>query len=242
MGLSMTVVLVLYRKAEQTRYFPALSQSLIKHGHTKIVLVTYDGHVDEAGIELFRTSPGVDLTRVTVDRDRDRDPGLFLDGSDLSLDNPALLLAWSRGVEVIPSGHPFVALDVATLILRPLDEVVPRIQPRHYTLALAQGLTATGRPRYLPGVLYGVGGPIAVNTMDSCCRECRSVMNRGDRTAIERTYGSALSAAYVMAKSKADEGGGAVFGTIPRGWITSDERPSDEAGIVRFVDVEGTVR
>jgi len=232
----LTVVLAVYRKAEQTRYFRALSESLVKHDQRRIVLVTYDKVADEAEVEALRAIPGVSLMRVIIDRAND--PDFAASAESPLLDNPASLMAWARGVQLVAIGQPFVALDLATLVLRPLGEVIPRMQPRHFTLALAQGLTATGRPRVLPGVLYGVGGPLTVRTMDSWWREARNMLGRGDHEAVIRTYGSALSAAWMLSKSRADEGGGAIFGTIPKGWVSTDEHPSDEAGIVRFVNGE----
>jgi len=241
---TLTVVLAIYDRAEATRYFPALWKSLVKHGHEEIVLVTYEGRVDEAEVAELGGIPGVSLTRVEMNRERDPDFAACVDEQRGLLDNSVSLAAWARGVRLLSVGRPFVALNVATLVLRPLDEVIPRIVPRRYGLATASGLTATGRPRVLPGVLYGTGGPLTVRTIESWWRETAKILGQGDRAGIERTYGSALSAAWMLAKSRADEGGGAVFGTIPNGWISACgdgsvrvvSKEEEATGIVRFVD------
>lgn len=231
-----TVILAIYDKASETRHFPALYESLLKQDHRDIVLVTYDEVVDETEIGVLRAIPGVSIMRASVDRMRDPEFVDLLQRKEV-LDSPASLMAWARGVQLVPMGRPFVALDLSTIALRPLDEIIPKIQPHGYTLALSKGLTSTGRPRVYPDVLYGVAGPLSVRTMNSVWREALKILGQGDLPGIERTYGSALSAAYLLAKSKADEGGGAVFGTIPGGWVVSEDSPLlGSAGIVRFTD------
>lgn len=150
--------------------------------------------------------------------------------------------AWRQAVKIIPIGASFVALDVESLVLRPLLDIFPYVSPTIFSMAMPTYVSPSGRQTYYAGMLYGVANQMTEFTMGNMARECQRIAGRSDRDSIIHTYGSPLAAAYYLLKGQADDGGGAIMGRIPLNWVIRTLPTSAETGVVQFDDPEALAK
>jgi hypothetical protein len=191
--------------------------------------------------QTVRTAMRVRDTETTsVELTPERDPAFYEALGSPRLLPCAPLLAWHRAIQLLGRGDRFVCLDPMAMVLHPLDEILPAIQPSPAALALPQALGQTGRLHYVPTVCYGTAGPLTEVTMKRWGMESLRIAKQSDPAVTERTYGSAVSAAFTLIKSQADAEGGALLGVVPSGWV-ADRPPFQSAGIVTFADLPVTL-
>lgn len=154
---------------------------------------------------------------------------------DPELTSAAKIVAWRAAFHLLPLGAHFVALDVDTLICRPLLGLFEEATPKYFTLAVPRLLQQSGHYYYGSAVLAGHMTTLVDRYVEDWLRERQRAV--GQRQRFMGLYGSLESAAWQLMVNRADEAGGIILGTIPQQWCLAHDTPligGVQPGIIHF--------
>jgi hypothetical protein len=232
MATPVTAVLAVY-KEHPTQWVGPCLESLVDPGGVRdIIMVT-----DQVNPAWVRWANAHQVSMAVIKIDANGDAVRFRQFAEtVELRTTARLVAWRAGARLIATGGRFVALDVDTLVRRPLADLFAAATPALFGLAVPRALLLSGRYGYRTAVLAGQVSPLMDRYLEDWVREITRLGVH--RTQMKELYGSLESAAWHTLVSRAEESGGIVLSALPVQWcLQASDAAAADVGILHFQQV-----